>query len=877
MTGALSDLRLVLPPLPPRHIPRSRLISALDQAADTPLTLIAAGPGAGKTVLLSDWARHRAGPTAWLTLTPSDNQPRHLWRLFASAMRASGVVSEGDAFTALPQSDPIELLDMLLTQVPNSSEPLVLVIDDAHALTNRNVLSGLDRLIRSGDRRLRLVLAARSDPLLPLHRYRLAGLMRELRAADLAMTGAETRELLAGHDVSLSDREMEILLARTEGWMAGVRLSAIRMEGTPRPADFVTDLALDHGSIGEYLIDEVLDRQPEQVRRLLVETSFLPEVTGRLADAVTGLDGCADVLGELARSNSFVIPLDHTWTRFRYHQLFRETLRYLLLRRARRLAPTLYRRAAAWYEAQDDLGNALYWAVQAGDQPNVAALLVHGGLAQAFVNGQDLASSQLSDLLPMSQPTGGDAAQATELVTAHAAIVAVTGDRDSAAHELANIYAERGDHEVADPDVRMTADLAELIVGQRANDHVAVDAASTRLLGDAAQSGAEQLVPGLRACVLLARARMSFWDGDFDDLDAQLGDALAQAERDGLRVVQVEVLSLMALINAYLCRRKRAENAAHAARALLSEMSDDEPPATLDLAAAMQALTKADLSAAPAQVIHTAMADDVIGADPVLVGALAIRQSEILLCCGQPSEARGILESGSWDEASKPALLRAHRDIMLARIETALGRPRGALQHVQGYKGTPFELAAAVPAAGAHLALGDLRTARNCVRRVLAGTGGPLTRGELVQAMLCDAQIALRSEDTARVLEMLVRALAVANDDIVLPFNEVADVFAPLLARHPTVAARWPTPLADQSDLARITAPNKRQSLPESLTDRERAVLRFLTTSMSTAEISDELCLSVNTVKTHLAAIYRKLAARKRREAVLVARELELL
>jgi LuxR family maltose regulon positive regulatory protein len=144
--------------------------------------------------------------------------------------------------------------------------------------------------------------------------------------------------------------------------------------------------------------------------------------------------------------------------------------------------------------------------------------------------------------------------------------------------------------------------------------------------------------------------------------------------------------------------------------------------------------------------------------------------------------------------------------------------------------------------------------------------------------MLCDAQIAQRSDDQGRALDLLAHALAVGNGDIVLPFNEVADVFAGLLARHPTLAARWPAPLADQSaPLSATATPRQVRDLPESLTDRERAVLRFLATSMSTAEISDELCLSVNTVKTHLAAIYRKLAARKRREAVLVAQELELL
>ena len=872
-----SDARLVLPPLPPRHIARPRLISALDDAVCAPLTLVAAGPGAGKTVLLSDWARHRAAPTAWLALTPADNEPRHLWRLLLSAIRASGAWTEGDVPTSLFRADTVELLDVLLSRIPNSCAPLVLVIDDAHTLTNQEVLRGLDSIVRSPHPRLRLVLAARSDPLMPLHRYRLAGQMRELRAADLAMTRAETRELLAAHGVCLPDREFEVLISRTEGWMAGVRLSAIRMEGTARPADFVAELALDHGSIGEYLIDEVLDRQPEQVRRLLIETSFLSEVTGGLAGAITGLDGCADTLDELAHSNSFVIPLDHTWTRFRYHQLFAETLRYLLQRRAPQLAPTLYRRAAAWFEAEGDLENALNWAVRAGDQGKVAALLVQGGLAQAFVNGHDLATSGLRDLHPLPTPEGADAAQAAQIVTANAAIVAVTGDRHTAAHDLAEVCAQRSRLTMVDPDLRITADLVELVLGQKANDHEIADAAASRLLTYAALDGARQYMPGLRARVLLARARMSFWEGHLDDLDALLDDALAQAERDEMSTVQVEALALIALVNMYLSRHNRADDASRRARALLHEMPDVEPPPMLELAAAMRDLVTADLPAT-ARAIREALADDAIAADPILAAALATRQAEILLCCGQANDARRLLETGAWADAQKPALLVAYRDMLLARIETALGRARGALQFVQGYRGTPFELAVAVPKADAYLALGDLRSAQNCVRRVLAGTGGPVTRYQLVEAMLFDAQIALRADDQGRALEMLVRALAVANDDIVLPFNQVADVFAPLLSRHPTVAARWPTQLADLSSVVSVPAtPRRPRDLPESLTDRERAVLRFLATSMSTAEISDELCVSVNTVKTHLAAIYRKLAARKRREAVLVARELELL
>ena len=232
---------------------------------------------------------------------------------------------------------------------------LVVIVDDAHLLSHSDVLEGLDSLIRAWQPGLRLILAARSDPVLPLHRYRLAGQMHELRACDLAMTPAEITEVLAIHGVTLPARDFDLFVARTEGWVAGVRLSAMRMAGTGYPADFVSELALDPGSIGEYLTNEVLHRQPEPQRRLLIETSFLDEVTGPLADAVTGMTGCGDMLASLARENSFVIPLDAAQERYRYHQLFAEILRYLLRRQRRQAMRGLHERAVAWYEASGDL------------------------------------------------------------------------------------------------------------------------------------------------------------------------------------------------------------------------------------------------------------------------------------------------------------------------------------------------------------------------------------------------------------------------------------------------------------------------------------------------------------------------------------------
>ena len=284
----------------------------------------------------------------------------------------------------------LDLVQMLFSQVPESADQLVVIIDDAHVIRDPDVLNNLDRLVRGRQPGLRLILAARSDPLLPLHRYRLAGQMLELRAADLAMTPAEVGQVLAAHGVSLPKRDFDVLVARTEGWAAGVRLSAMRMEGTEHPTAFVSQLALDSGSIGEYLVDEVLGRLPGPHRQLLIETSFLDEVSGPLADAVTGMAGCGDMLADLARDNSFVIPLDPLQTRYRYHQLFGEILRYLLQRRDGQAVRALMTRAAAWFEANDDLGSAVYWAVQAGDGPRVAALLARGGLADAFVRRQDL-------------------------------------------------------------------------------------------------------------------------------------------------------------------------------------------------------------------------------------------------------------------------------------------------------------------------------------------------------------------------------------------------------------------------------------------------------------------------------------------------------
>ena len=823
------DSRFAVPVLPPCHIARPRLLTALDQAADMPLVLVTAAPGAGKTVLLTDWAL-RQQRVAWL-------------RPGAAA--------------------PANALDELCSLVSGPAR-LSVVIDDAQMLTDPAVLDLLDKLIRAGHPLLRLVLSARGDLGLPLHRYRLAGQVREFGGDDLAMNPAEARELLAAHDVRLPDADLGALLARTEGWAAGIRLLAMRMQGTPDPACYVPELAFNHGSPGEYLVAEVLAPQPEPVRRLLLETSFLDEVTGPLADAITGMDGCAEMLAGLARSNSFVLATDCAGTRFRCHRLFGEVLRHLLRVQGERELPELMTRAAACLDRDGDLDQALRWAVATGDKRHAAALLARGGLADAFAHRRRLAPAGLRELLTAD----GGAAGSAEAAFAVRVLSAETADAQTAAAELGRVP-DHGTDTDSDLVLRVTADLSTLILAMRAGDTPVLDAAADGLAGNPRLSD----WPGLRAAILLARASTHFWHGKHRDVDALLNQALAAAAADQSHVIELEVCAMIAYADSYWARARHADDAMRRARAILGAYPRLIPPPTLALAGLISALTAADLPGAH-RSLRDAQRPVAAGPDPGLARALNLGHAGLVLSAGRAHQAGEILRAA----ADGPALpwLDAHRDMILARIETGLGRPQAAIRLLRPHHDGGFAALVAVPQARAYLAMHDYRSAQNCTRRVLAAVGGQVSPRVLTDAMLCAAQIALATGDNGRALAMIAGALEVADGEIVLPFLRVTDEFAVLLGHHPDIARRWPVPPGAGT---RYTIADCQPSGtgPDILTQREYAVMRFLATSMTAAEIADELCVSVNTVKTHLAAIYRKLGTGKRREAVVRARELELI
>ena len=870
MPSVIGDSRLILPRVPPRYVTRPRLLRELDETWDIPLLLLSAGPGSGKTALLAEWARQTTQQVVWVTPSAADAPPDRFWRLLMSSLRARGMIAT-DA-PPVTGGEPADLVQTLFGMVSDSVARLAVIIDDAHVLNDAEVLEGLGNLVQGWHPRLRLILAARSDPVLPLHRYRLAGQMRELRAADLAMTEPEMQQLLEAHGVSLTGPEFAVLAARTEGWSAGVRLSAMRMQGAPSPGDFVSDLALDQGSIGEYLVDEVLRHRPADERRLLIETSFLDEVTGPLAEAVTGMSGCGEMLAQLARDNSFVIPLDSVRRSYRYHQLLAEILRYLLQRQPPATVAALKARASAWYEQQGDAGNALYWAAQVRDRSRIAALLTQGGFTDGFVHRRDLSGVGLTDLL-RGAPGDPEAADPPTLALARSVAVAVSADPATVASELAEIRSRAARDRPPGQDWPFTADLVELVLGQKAFDRDAVDEAAQRLLSRC-RSAPESAVPGLVAAVLLAQAGTCFWHGDLDRAEVLLGEALAANAEEGPPAVQLEILAMSAFLDSCRSRRSSADEAARRAQDLLHRHSELATPALLDLAVAAQRALAADF-AGQAQAVQRARVLDVAGSDPGVSVMLALHRAIEFLARGDDGDATAVLRQL---EGPLPLLLSVLRDLMLAGLHASLGRPHMVLRLLQPYQDGPLGGLVAVPCARACLALDDVRRAADAVRKVMAAPSEHLGRLTLVEAILCGAEIAQRANDPVRALELLLRALQIARSEIALPFALVTDQFAGLLSRHPEVAAQWPAPLpmvpAPRPPDTRWEAAS---ALPEPLTERERAVLRFLATSMSNSEIADELCLSINTVKTHLAAIYRKLPARRRREAVLRARQLELI
>jgi LuxR family maltose regulon positive regulatory protein len=335
---------------------REDLLQMLDRAVTKRVTVISAPPGSGKTSLLRTWSdRSGKDRRVGFVSVPRDLQDaQQFWLAVLDAIRQSAATTDSRSRTASPGLDGDAMVDTIVSELAEQAKPVVLVIDDLHELRSADALTQLEHLLAILPSSARVVLSSRRDPPIRLHQLRLADEVAEIRAVDLRFTESETRELLAASGISLSDGGAAALYQRTEGWAAGLRLAVISLSGHPDPERFVAEFSGTDRAIGEYLMAEMLERQPSEVQSMLLRTSLVDRMNGELADLLAGRSGSEQMLLELEEANAFVVSLDAQRTWFRYHQLLADFLRLELRRTMADEVPDLHRRAAQWFADHGD-------------------------------------------------------------------------------------------------------------------------------------------------------------------------------------------------------------------------------------------------------------------------------------------------------------------------------------------------------------------------------------------------------------------------------------------------------------------------------------------------------------------------------------------
>jgi LuxR family maltose regulon positive regulatory protein len=876
---------LTVAPAAPRLIDRGDLVAALDHAAARKVTVISAPAGSGKTSLLRVWADRPGQPRrlAVLQVQRDQHDAQQFWLALLDAVRHStGADSGAEPPAATPDFNAPAMADRVLSELADARSSVTLVIDDLHELTSPEALAQLTLLLKNLPPQAHAILTTRHDVRLGLHQLRLAGELAEIRAADLRFSERETRELLDASGIMLSEAGVALLYQRTEGWAAGLRLAAISLAGHPEPERFVTEFSGSERTVAEYLLAEMLDRQPPDVQDLLLRTSLLDRVNGELADLLTGRPGSERILLDLEDANAFVESLDPERAWFRYHHLFADFLRLELRRTLPEEVPELHRRAAEWSIRHGQVVDAIRHTQAAGDWADAVRLLADHSFSLTL-DGQ----AQTMQALLRAFPPGADH---PELALVRAMGDLAQGRLDQAAAYLAVAEAHA---ETTTPDRRRRLRVAvaslQLALARR-RGHLAGVIEQARFLASPVTGQSDEdiaLGSDLRAVALMNLGTAEAWTlglPDAPDAERHLREGADLARQIGRPYLEVGCLAQLGFASLVLHSFATTQRRCREAIALAERHGwGAEPviaPALIMLAGTLVWTGEFDAGERWLQRTRQALQTDT-GPDITLL----LHQTAGILHAGRGRHHEALEEFGAAEYlgsqlADSQALAsRVTRWLLATQARLGMtGEARAFIAALDDERASSGEIRNA--RAVICLAEGNPAAALAAVADVLDGTA-PVTGDVTVMEAHLLAGLAHRELGDQRAASQAAeRALALAESDrLILPFAMTGSAgLLEALPRHQTSHAAL---LADILDVLHGSSPAAKEQFSsppaEELSPGELRVLRYLPTNLSRPEIAGELSVSPNTVSAHIRSIYAKLQVRDRSSAVLRARELRLL
>jgi LuxR family maltose regulon positive regulatory protein len=925
MSAPVLATKLYIPPPRPNEVPRPHLLARLNAGLPRKLTLIAAPAGCGKTTLLSAWVAGCHQPVAWLSLDAGDSDPARFLTYLVAALRTLAPHIGAGVLGVLQSPPPLPteaILTALLNEITTLPDNFLLILDDYHVIDAPAVDDALAFLIEHLPPQMHLVIASREDPSLPLARLRARNQVTELRVTDLRFTPAEAAAFLNdAMGLDLSAEDIAALERRTEGWIAGLQLAALSMQGHQDTSAFIREFAGDNRYIVDYLVAEVLQRQPTAVRRFLLQTAILDRLCGPLCEAVTGQAESRARLAALERGNFFVVPLDDQRHWYRYHHLFADVLyAHLLAEQPDQLAP-LHRRASAWYEQQGAAAEAIRHALAAGDFAHAADLVEPAAPAM-------LRSRQEAALLGWLKALPDELVHVRPVLSvgyAHALLS--SGEFDGVEARLRD--AEQWLDPPADRRARADAPAAAMVVVdeeefRRLPGAIAIARAGRALaLGDVAGTVTyarraldlvaedDHLSHGSAAALL---GLASWTSGDLDAAHRSYAEGMTSLQKAGNLSDAIGCTMALADIRIAQGRLHEAMRTYEQALQLATEQHPEGTRpvlrGTADMYVGISELQRErdDLPAATQYLLrskdlgeHTGLPQNpyrwcvamarIRHAEGDLAGALALLQeaerryvgdffpnvrpvaafkTRVWVAQGRLGEALDWARERGLAVEDELSYLREFEHITLARVLLARYRGERADRSL-------------------HEALGLLR-------RLLQAAEEGERMGSIIEILVLQALAHQAQGDMPAALMPLQRALALAEPQgYVRIFVDEGPPMAPLLR---TAAARGIMPAYTGRLRAALDAeqqhgsrqkPGRRagespfptspvsQPMIEPLSQRELDILRLFKTELSGPEIAQELMIGLSTVRTHTKSIYSKLNVTSRRAALNRAAELDLI